>query len=78
MKAIIDRLIQVRPKVLFADNAYQYKGKLYSCVSKASNVASELRQKANLEHTVLVMNVPGSALQEVEELEHWYGQGSTS
>lgn len=41
-------------------------------------MASELRQKANLEHTVLVMNVPGSALQEVEELEHWYGQGSTS
>ncbi|KAJ5833653.1 acetoacetate-CoA ligase [Penicillium riverlandense] len=58
-KAIIDRLIQVRPKMLFADNAYQYKGKLYTCMTKLSNVVRKLRQEASLQHAVMMVNVRG-------------------
>lgn len=42
------------------DNAYQYKGKIFTCMNKFSNVVSKLRQEANLQHAVMIANVPES------------------
>lgn len=54
MKAIIDRLVQVQPKFLFADTAYRYKGKLYDCTDKVGRVVQTLQTKAGLRVAVLI------------------------
>ena len=40
--AVLDRLVQVQPKVLFCDNAVMYNGKIHEVHEKVKDIASEL------------------------------------
>jgi acetoacetyl-CoA synthetase len=48
-KGILDRFMQVKAKLLFADDWIVYNGKRISCLPKASRVARELRKHAGLQ-----------------------------
>ncbi len=41
-KAVLDRFSQIRPKVLFTVDGYVYKGKIFSILRKAEEVAREI------------------------------------
>ncbi|KAK0711322.1 hypothetical protein B0H67DRAFT_284927 [Lasiosphaeris hirsuta] len=43
VSAVLDRLIQIRPQVLFADNATLYNGKQWSCATKTVEIVEELK-----------------------------------
>ncbi|KAI1419475.1 acetoacetate-CoA ligase-like protein [Xylaria sp. FL1777] len=55
VSAVLDRLVQIEPKVLFADNGTVYNGKPWSSMDKAAQVAKELK---TLELVVLIKNIP--------------------
>ncbi|KAI0976409.1 acetoacetate-CoA ligase-like protein [Xylaria arbuscula] len=55
VSAVLDRLVQIEPKVLFADNGTVYNGKAWSSMDKAAQVAKELK---SLELVVLIKNIP--------------------
>ena len=42
-KGILDRFLQIKPKVLFADDFCVYNGKKIACLTKAQSVASSLQ-----------------------------------
>lgn len=42
--AVLERLKQIEPKILFADNASLYNGKVHSAAAKTSQIISELPQ----------------------------------
>ncbi len=50
-KAVLDRLEQVEPRILFTVDGYSYKGKDFDVISKAEVVAKGI---PSLEHTVIV------------------------
>ncbi|OTB08054.1 hypothetical protein M426DRAFT_317571 [Hypoxylon sp. CI-4A] len=56
VSAVLDRLIQIEPKVLFADNGTVYNGKPWSSADKTSQITDELRSKG-LELVVIINNV---------------------
>ncbi|KAK7728734.1 hypothetical protein SLS53_009387 [Cytospora paraplurivora] len=59
--AVLDRLAQIGPKVLFADNGVVYNGKEWPGTAKTAEIVSELRSKG-LETVVVIRNLPGAGL----------------
>ena len=53
-KGILDRFVQVRPKVLFADDHQVYNGKRYNHLAKIHRVVHELRAQFTLVGVVIV------------------------
>lgn len=56
VSAVLDRLAQVRPKVLFADNASVYNGTSWSSADKTSQIVEDLVSKG-LELVVVIESV---------------------
>ena len=56
VSAVLDRLGQIRPKVLFADNGMVYNGKEWASTAKTSEVVAEL-VKNGLESVVVINNI---------------------
>ncbi|KAJ0419718.1 acetoacetyl-CoA synthase [Aspergillus carlsbadensis] len=61
-KAIVDRLSQVRPRVVFADNGYTYAGKRVDLLGRIGEWAAELagREGSGLRDVVLLPTLQGS------------------
>ncbi|KAB5558175.1 hypothetical protein GE09DRAFT_103038 [Coniochaeta sp. 2T2.1] len=53
VSAVLDRLVQIRPQVLFADNGVLYNGKEWSSASKTLEIVDELK-KHGLELVVVI------------------------
>jgi acetoacetyl-CoA synthetase len=53
VSAVLDRLVQIRPQVLFADNATLYNGKAWPGNAKTLEVVDELK-KHGLEQVVVI------------------------
>ncbi|KAK3357292.1 acetoacetate-CoA ligase-like protein [Lasiosphaeria hispida] len=53
VSAVLDRLVQIRPQALFADNATLYNGKQWSCATKTVEIVEELK-KHGLELVVVI------------------------
>jgi len=64
--AVLDRLVQIEPKVLFADNAVEYNGKVHESISKTREIVRELK---GLKALVVFETVPGMEAAEKLELE---------
>ncbi|OAQ93236.1 acetoacetate-CoA ligase [Purpureocillium lilacinum] len=58
VSAVLDRLSQIAPKVLFADNGTVYNGKEWSSTSKTAEVVVEL-SKSGLQTVVVINNIKG-------------------
>lgn len=56
VSAVLDRLVQVRPKVLFADNGTTYNGKSWASTPKTLEIVGELK-KNGLELVVVTRNL---------------------
>lgn len=56
VSAVLDRLSQIAPKVLFADNGTVYNGKEWPSTSKTHEIAAELK-KVGLETVVVINNI---------------------
>ncbi|RBQ72536.1 hypothetical protein VDGD_09589 [Verticillium dahliae] len=56
VSAVLDRLAQITPKVLFADNGTVYNGKEWSSTSKTTEIVGALKDKG-LELVVVIDNV---------------------
>jgi len=54
--AVLDRLVQIEPKVLFADNGVEYNGKIHSSMPKLKEITKAL---PGLQAVVVFENVPG-------------------
>ncbi|RKU48181.1 hypothetical protein DL546_009473 [Coniochaeta pulveracea] len=67
VSAVLDRLVQIRPQVLFADNGVLYNGKEWSSRDKTLEIVEELR-KHGLELVVVIKNIDDidSGLSELE------------
>ncbi|ROW14962.1 hypothetical protein VPNG_03322 [Cytospora leucostoma] len=59
--AVLDRLAQIGPRVLFADNGVVYNGKEWLSTAKTVEIVSELRGKG-LETVVVIRNLLGVGL----------------
>ncbi|KAK5256239.1 hypothetical protein LTR40_010497 [Exophiala xenobiotica] len=66
-KGILDRFLQVEPKVLFADDWVVYNGRRIPCLEKAKKVASHLKQKAGLQDLIVVSRFEGRIPDSQEE-----------
>ncbi|KAL1844385.1 hypothetical protein VTJ49DRAFT_64 [Mycothermus thermophilus] len=53
VSAVLDRLVQIRPQVLFADNATLYNGKEWPSKAKTLDIVTELK-KHGLERVVVI------------------------
>lgn len=62
-KGILDRLTQVRPKILFAEDAILYNGKRIECLAKAIAVARALETGTGFCKTVIVPRFGGKVSQ---------------
>ena len=56
VSAVLDRLVQIKPKVLFADNGMVYNGKEWPSTDKTLQIADELK-KHGLELVIIVANL---------------------
>lgn len=66
VSAVLDRLAQIEPKILFADNGMLYNGKSWSSVDKTAQVVDELKSKG-LELVVVINNIDvGLGLEDLE------------
>ncbi|KAL2682703.1 hypothetical protein Neosp_007156 [[Neocosmospora] mangrovei] len=61
VSAVLDRLNQIAPKVLFADNGTVYNGKEWSSVSKTTEIVSSLKGNG-LETVVVINNISAGGL----------------
>ncbi|KAJ4231915.1 hypothetical protein NW759_002311 [Fusarium solani] len=61
VSAVLDRLNQIAPKVLFADNGTVYNGKEWSSVSKTTEIVSALKGNG-LETVVVINNISSGGL----------------
>ncbi|KAI1024658.1 hypothetical protein LB503_007332 [Fusarium chuoi] len=68
VSAVLDRLNQIAPKVLFADNGTVYNGKEWSSVAKTTEIVAALKDKG-LERVVVINNIShgGLGLEELEK-----------
>lgn len=66
VSAVLDRLVQIRPRVLFADNAMVYNAKEWSSRDKTAEIVKELAGKG-LELVVVIETVRGADMG-IEEL----------
>ncbi|KAI9730447.1 MAG: hypothetical protein M1818_008142 [Claussenomyces sp. TS43310] len=55
--AVLDRLVQIEPKVLFVDNSVKYNGKVHGSKLKVQEIVKGL---TNLEHLVVFETVEGA------------------
>jgi acetoacetyl-CoA synthetase len=53
-KGILDRFLQVKPKILFTDDWIVYNNKRIGCLDKAKRVASVLRARGDLQTLVVI------------------------
>ncbi|KAI1125187.1 hypothetical protein F5Y10DRAFT_279638 [Nemania abortiva] len=60
VSAVLDRLVQIEPKVLFADNGAVYNGKSWSSMDKAAQIVKELK---TIQLVVLIKGIPEAQLQ---------------
>ncbi|MBE3046021.1 AMP-binding protein [Candidatus Bathyarchaeota archaeon] len=68
VSAVLDRLVQIKPAVLFADNGMVYNGKDWSSVAKTLEIAGALK-KGGLRRVVVIRNLEGDlGLDELREL----------
>lgn len=58
VSAVLDRLTQIAPKVLFADNGTVYNGKEWSSTAKTHEIVSALA-KSGLETVIVINNIKG-------------------
>jgi len=58
VSAVLDRLVQIRPQVLFADNATLYNGKRWPCTGKTVEIVEAL-QKHGLELVLVIKSLDG-------------------
>lgn len=58
VSAVLDRLSQIAPKVLFADNGTVYNSKEWSSTSKTTEIVAALK-KTGLETVVVINNIKG-------------------
>lgn len=58
VSAVLDRLSQIRPKVLFADNGTVYNGKEWSSTSKTKDIVASLKRDG-LEMVIVINNISG-------------------
>jgi acetoacetyl-CoA synthetase len=65
ISAVLDRLVQIEPKVLFADNGTVYNGKSWPGMDKTAQIVSELK---SLELVVVIKNI-SEAQPQLHELE---------
>jgi len=42
--AVLDRLVQIEPVVLFADNGVEYNGKIHESATKTREIVKELKE----------------------------------
>ncbi|KAI0399600.1 acetoacetate-CoA ligase-like protein [Xylaria palmicola] len=63
VSAVLDRLVQVEPTVLFADNGSIYNGKSWSSMEKVAEIAKELK---TLKLVVLINNISDTPLDLLE------------
>ncbi|RMJ14528.1 hypothetical protein CDV36_005780 [Fusarium kuroshium] len=61
VSAVLDRLNQIAPKVLFADNGTVYNGKEWSSVSKTTEIVSALEGNG-LETVIVINNISAGGL----------------
>ncbi|KAI1344324.1 acetoacetate-CoA ligase [Xylariaceae sp. FL0016] len=61
VSAVLDRLVQIEPKVLFTDNGTIYNGKLWSSTDKTLQIVGELKD-GGLELVIVIQNVQGPEL----------------
>lgn len=60
VSAVLDRLVQIEPKVLFADDGTIYNGKSWPSIDKAAQIIKELK---TLELVVVIRNIPDVHMQ---------------
>ncbi|KAF5026586.1 hypothetical protein F66182_1312 [Fusarium sp. NRRL 66182] len=53
-RGILDRFLQVKPRILFAEDWTVYKGKKIACLPKADKIASVLHEQTGLEALVVI------------------------
>lgn len=58
VSAVVDRLIQVAPRILFADNGTVYNGKTWPCVDKIKSIVSAIKS-TGLTLVVMINVLPG-------------------
>ncbi|POR33422.1 Acetoacetyl-CoA synthetase [Tolypocladium paradoxum] len=56
VSAVLDRLCQIGPRVLFADNGTVYNGKEWSSTAKTSKIVSKLKE-GSLETVIVINNI---------------------
>jgi len=61
VSAVLDRLAQIRPTVLFSDNGMLYNGKDWSSVHKTQEIAAALKD-VGLKHVVVINNLKSAGL----------------
>ncbi|KAL4899536.1 hypothetical protein BDW74DRAFT_189024 [Aspergillus multicolor] len=71
--AVLERLKQIEPKVLFADNASLYNGKVHSATAKTSQIVSELPKL----ETLVIFPTIASLEIELEEVSPIQGKAYT-
>ncbi|KAJ0416309.1 acetoacetyl-CoA synthetase [Aspergillus carlsbadensis] len=60
VKAVVDRISQVKPKVVFADNGYSYGGKCISLEQRISEWSSQIaKMESGLQHVVVLPTIQG-------------------
>lgn len=57
-KAIVDRFTQIRPKLIFADNAYMYDGKLHHLGQRIGEWSHILTGDGQIDHVVIIPYCP--------------------
>lgn len=61
VSAVLDRLAQIKPAVLFADNGMVYNGKEWSSVAKTVEIAGALKE-GGLRRVIAIENIKGHEL----------------
>lgn len=56
VSAVLDRLAQIEPKILFADNGMTYNGKPWSSADKILQIVEELKTKG-LTNVIVINNI---------------------
>jgi hypothetical protein len=54
--AVLDRLVQIEPKILFADNGVRYNGKVHESMTKVKEITKALN---TLQAVVMFESMPG-------------------
>ena len=79
VSAVVDRLSQIQPVALFADNGMMYNGKIWPAVQKTRDIIEKLAEKG-LRLVVLIENMAGVGLglRELQRTEGMHTVGYSS